>query len=150
MADDIKTTNYKKNVERLAAALKKKLDPLTKQLDGILAQLKEMSPKSGKSMSMRQSPDDKTKKDELQKKAADIKKKIETEINGFRRDVATLTTDSEVPKPVLTKLGAWLKDVIDKKGLPVTKHVTLKAEDLEIDYSKMTLKGGTFKLEIEF
>jgi hypothetical protein len=150
MAEDIKTTNYKKNVERLTAELKKELDPLAKQLDPILAELKAMSPKSGKSLSMRPSPDDKKKKDELQKKAEEIKKKMETAMNTFRRDLATITDNSEVPKPQLTKLGAWVKDVIEKKGLPITKNITLSAEDLEFDFSKMKLTGGTVTLEIEF
>jgi hypothetical protein len=150
MADDIKTTNYKKNVERVAAELKKKLDPLTKQLDAILAELKTLSPKTNSSMKMRQSPEDKKKKDDLQKKAEEIKKKIETCLNGFRLELALLGDNSEVPKPELTKLGAWVKDVIDKKGLPITKTMKLTVEDLEFDFSKMKLGSGTVKLEIEF
>jgi Skp family chaperone for outer membrane proteins len=147
---DIKTENFKKNVEKLTAQLRKDLDPLVKQLDPILAELKALKAKKGKSLSMRGNDDDKKKTDEFQKKAADIRKKMEQAMSQFRLNLALQPDSAGVDKKELTKLGSWVSEVIERKGIPVSKNVTLGVDDLGFDFGKMKPTSGTITLTIEF
>ena len=138
MADDIKAENYKKSVQRLADEWSKEVGPLFKQLAGIAADLDKLK-----------LPDDKKQIDDLTKKRTEIGKKIDSATLGFNTSLNIIQDPVKADENELKKLPPWFKEIIKKKGIPLSKHWTLKP-DLDIDIKKKKVNSAGITLEWEW
>jgi len=135
MADDIKAENYRKSVQRLADEWSKEVGPLFKQLVQIAADLDKLK-----------LPDDKTQIDELTKKRAEIGKKIDNATASFNTSLNIIQDPVKAEEGEIKKLPPWFQELIKKKGIPLTKHWTLKP-DLDIDFKKKKVNSAGITLE---
>lgn len=140
MADDIKAENFKRSVEKIVDNWVRKVDPLFKQLDSVLADLDKLN---------KDPSADKKQIDDLKKKCADIQKQIEKASTELRVDLMLIEVPPKADEKELVKLPGWFKEIIKKKGIPVSKRVTL-VPDLSIDVKKKALKSASLTLKWEF
>lgn len=143
MADDIKAENYKKSVERLADDWSKEVAPLVKQLDPLVAELDKL--KAIKDPSA----EDKKQIDDLTKKCADLRKKIDVATLEFNTSLRIIQDPVRADEKELVKVPTWFKDIIKRKGIPVSKHVTI-VPNIDFDLKKKKLKSGGLTLKWEF
>jgi hypothetical protein len=135
MADDIKAENYKKSVQKLADEWSKDVGPLFKQLVQIAADLDKLK-----------LPDDKKQIDELTKKRTEIGKKIDSATLGFNTSLNIIQDPVKAEESELKKLPPWFKEIIKRKGIPLSEHWTLKP-DLDIDIKKKKVNSAGVILE---
>jgi hypothetical protein len=143
MADDIKAENYKKSVEKIVNNWASKVNPLFKQLAPVLADLDRLNATKDPGQ------DDKKKIDDLKKKCADIRKQIEKANTELRIDLMLIEVPPKADDKELVKLPAWFKEIVKKKGIPLSEHWTLKG-DLDIDIKKKKVNSASIILEWEW
>jgi hypothetical protein len=143
MADDIKAESFKKSVDKIVDNWAKKVAPLLKQLDSVLADLDQL--KAVKDPSA----DDKKQMDDLKKKCAEIQKQIEKANTELRLDLMLVEVPPKADDKELVKLPGWFKEIVKKKGLPLGKHVTL-VPDLSVDIKKKKVNSAGVTLKWEF
>jgi hypothetical protein len=163
MAGDIKAENYKKNVERLVKEWKQEMKPLIDQLDAVIGELKQLEVKHvahaaqhkstvPSSLGMRggdEADKDQKRMDELAKKAADLRKKLEQSAMDFRKDLTALPAKVDVDQKVLEKLGSVVKELVED-GIPVGKYVKIPIGDLGFDFKKMKPTSASITFKIDF
>jgi hypothetical protein len=159
MADDIKTENYKKNVKRLVADWRKEMEPFFKELDPIIAELRQLEVKQVAArakkpslMGMRgggDAGDGGKKMEDLQKKAREIQHQMEKSTFDFRRDLGLQPGKDKLDKSELEKLGAVVKDIVED-GIPIGKYVRIPVGDLDFNFKTMTPTAASITFKFEF
>ena len=160
--DDIKTQNYKKNVQKLTDEWNKDMKPLVDQIDKIKGEIKQLEvkqvalkQKKPSLMSMRgnQDQDDNLdqKLQELRKKGAEFREQMVKPTLEFRRNLELQAKPdvAKLEKDKIEKLAEWVKGVV-QDGIPVGKYFKIPLNDLGFDFKKMKATSGTINFSIEF
>jgi Zn-dependent oligopeptidase len=159
--DDIKTENYKKNVQKLVDEWNKDMKPLIDQIDKIKSEIKQLEvkqvalqKKKPSLMSMRGgNTDDKLdqKLEELRKKGVQYRDKMVKPTGEFRRNLELQAKPdvAKLEKDKIEKLADWVKGVV-QDGLPIGKNVKIPLGDLGFDFKRMRATSGTITFSIEF
>ena len=165
MGYDIKTENYKKNVEKLVKEWNKDMKPLIDQVDKLEGELNQLSGKKvAMALAQKQKPslmrmrkdspvDEQISKKlgELQDKSAELKKKMEKATQDFRRDLALLSKPekSSMDQKTLEKLGSLVKKIVED-GIPVGKYVKIPVRDLGWDFNRNKPTSGSIAFSFEW
>ena len=140
---DIRVENYKKSVEKAVARWWDKVDKLIKELGPIADELEELEDLDDPS------DEDKKRIEELKKKRAAIVKGMEKAATELRIDLMLLDVPPDADQKELVKLPAWMQEIVKKKGIPISKHVTL-VPDASFDFKAKKLKSFSLGLKWEF
>ena len=139
MADDIKLENYKKNVARLLDDWGTDVAAAAKELAPVAAKLKELEKNSSPG------PDEKKQIDDLKKKSADLRKKLDQANLDLRTNLIVLEVPPKADENELKKIPQWMKDIIKRKGIPLGKDVTI-APTIDFDFKSKKLKSFGLKI----
>ena len=140
---DIYVENYKKSVTKILDIWAKENEKLGKQLAPILDELANLEAIKNPS------PADKKRIDELQKQREAIRKQVETAAVELRVNLMLIDVPPQADDKELVKVPAWLKEIVKKKGIPLSKSVTL-VPDASIDVKGKKLKSFSLSLKWEW
>ena len=135
MANEIKTEVFMKQVERL-------VDEWVKDMGSTLVKLEETAVELA-NLELIESPSavDKKQMEKLKKDLPGFRQKIE-EINlGFKVSMMGITDPIQAePQDLTKKLPSWVKEIIKKKGVRLTKHATV-TPDIGFDLKSKRIKS---------
>jgi hypothetical protein len=135
MANEIKQEVFFKQIERL-------LDEWVKDMGGAILQLEETLVELA-NLELIESPsaDDKKKMEKLKKDLAASRQKIEEITLGMKVSMMGITDPIQAePQDLTKKLPSWVKETIKKKGVRLSKHVTL-TPDIGFDVKSKKIKS---------
>ena len=144
---DIAVENYKKSVTRIVERWKGKIATPAKELVKLDEQLNDFK---GKKPPL--SDEDKKKLGELKEDYLKYKKQIEKANMELKLDLSLIEPPEKTKanEKELIKLPGFIKDIIEAKGLPIGKNVSIAPSDVDFDLKQMKLKGLSFEITWRF
>ena len=131
---DIAVENYKKSVVKLFDIWGKEVERIGKELAAVDAALDKLE------AIKTPGPDDRKKIQELTKKRAACRKRIDDATASLRLNLIVIALPPKADEKELVKLPAWMKEIIKKKGIPLGKNVSI-APDIGFDFKAKKLKS---------
>ena len=140
---DINVENYKKSLTKILDTWGKDMEGLAKQLAPITDELAKLD------ANKTPGPDDAKRSADLQKQRDAIRKRMDTVALELKVNLMLIDVPPQADEKELVKVPAWLKEIIKKKGIPLSKNVTL-VPDVSIDVKAKKLKSFSLTLKWEF
>jgi len=140
---DYRVEAYKKAVKAVTAKWGKEIAKVDAELQKVATELSELEEID------EPTADDKKKIDELRKKQAALRKKIDNCVLNLKVNLMILEPQPGAPKKELLELPGWLKSIIENEGIPLGGGVSV-APDIEIDVKAKTLEKFGITITIKW
>jgi hypothetical protein len=133
----------KKSLNPIIDEWSRKFSPISKKLEELLAQLKELEKNKAPS------EEDKKKKLQLTLTRDQMCKVLKDCTDTFNKDILKVKIPEKAPPDLLKKLPDIVREGIKRKGIPAGKNFTIVPKP-DVDLKNFKFKGGTLDLRWDF
>lgn len=139
---DLSVENYRRSATRIVEHWRGKIEKPARRMLEIDTEVREIAAK-------------KPPGDEDKKRLAELKKDYETQRKAIEKANTELRLELSLIEPPqktkdnekeLIKLPDWIGKIVEAKGVPIGKNVSIAPDDVDFDLKAMKLKGLSFKL----